>query len=135
MKFARLDPITGQIASYVEITLAQFEALAGNPKRAYLREFLVNPQPAPSAAQFVREGPIVLTATTAMQTWELADKTAAQLAAEAATTQEAADLAQLRLVYAALLAGTGTAAERITRIERSVAYLLRKYGAHLAAGG
>jgi len=131
MKYARLNPLDGTIAEYIDITQAQYDSLAGNPKQAYLRLFVEVERPVPNATQTVQDGPVVLSATTATQSWLLVAKTAEQLAREADTTADANELAVLRTVYAALKAGTGTAAERLVRLERSMAWVLKKYGAHL----
>ena len=68
---------------------------------------------------------MVVEGSTARRTWVLVAKSTEQLAAEQFNAQREADLEQIRLIYAALKAGTGTAAERLTRCERVLARLLR----------
>lgn len=53
-------------------------------------------------------------------------KTAEEQAEYQRQLADAATLEQIRAVYIAMKNGTGTAAERITRVERSCAYLLRQ---------
>lgn len=95
-------------------------------KRETLLAYSVDPKPTPASTQLVIEGPIVLTATTARRTWQVVEKTAEQLAADAFRATQGATLEQARLVYGALKAGTGTAAERLARVERVCAYYLRE---------
>lgn len=52
-------------------------------------------------------------------------KTADELAAIAAAAADAEETRQLKLVVAALKAGTGTAGERITRLERVCVHLIK----------
>lgn len=65
-----------------ELTSEQFAGLAPN-KQAGLRLWSVDPRPAPGADQVVIDGPIVVDATTARQTWALRAKTQAEQDAEA----------------------------------------------------
>jgi len=83
---------------------------------------VIDAQPTPSGTQTVESGPITFTATQAHQTWLLVAKTQAVLDREA----DAAELEILRNVIAALQAGTGTAAERLQRLERTCVWLLKQ---------
>ncbi len=56
---------------------------------------------------------------------EVVPLTAPQLAAIAKRISDEAQRQQIKTIYAALVAGTGTAAERLVRLEKSVAYLLK----------
>jgi hypothetical protein len=94
-------------------------------KRDTLRLYSVDPMPTPPPSQFVVDGPLVVDQTTARKTWELRDKTPAQLEAEAFAANQQATLEQARAIYHALKNGTGTAAERLTRVERVAAHYLR----------
>lgn len=124
MKYARIDPLT-QAVTIIEIEQATYEALveAANPKAAYLRPLVIDPRPTPTASQVVNPGPIVIEPTQARQTWVLVSKSAEQLADETQQTE----LAQLKAMIATLQAGTGTAAERLVRVERVCAWLLKGY--------
>lgn len=103
-----------------------FVAQLAPSKRDTLRLYSVDPQPVPSPTQYVASGPVVVDPTTARKTWLLLDKTAEQLAAEAFRAQQTAQLELARQVYTALKNGTGTATERLARVERVCAYFLRE---------
>jgi hypothetical protein len=95
------------------------------PKRATLLPYTVDPTPTPSATQYVTHGSVVVENGAARKTWLLVNKTAEQLATDQFVAQRETDLAQIRTVYAALKAGTGTTAERIRRCEIVLARLLK----------
>jgi hypothetical protein len=103
-----------------------FVAQLAPSKRDTLRLYSVDPKPTPSATQYVMPGPVVVDATTATKTWLLLDKSAEQIAAEAFQALQAAQLELARQVYSALKNGTGTAGERLVRVERVCAYYLRQ---------
>lgn len=111
-------------ARVLELDPAWVEQLALS-KRDTLKVYSVDPQPVPSATQFVVAGPVVVDATTARKTWELRSKSAEQIEAETFAASQAATLEQARPVYTALKNGTGTAAERLIRVERVCAHYLR----------
>lgn len=108
----------------LDLTPALVAGLAPS-KRDTLRLYSVDAMPAPGATQYVADGPVVIDATTARKTWLLVAKSAEQIAADnfAALQQSQLDLA--RQVYAALKNGTGTAVERLARVERVCAHYLR----------
>lgn len=108
----------------IELSDKQLQALAPN-KRDLLKVYSVDPQPVPVATQQLADGPVVVEGVTARKTWRLIDKPAEQIAAEQFSAQREQDLAQIRLAYAALKNGTGTATERLTRCERVLARLLK----------
>jgi hypothetical protein len=108
----------------LDLDPALVASLAPN-KRDTLRTYSVDPKPTPTATQVVVPGPIVVDATSARRTWQLANKSAEQLAEEQFTAQQTADYEQIRAIYVALKNGTGTAAERLTRCERVLARLLK----------
>lgn len=58
--------------------------------------------------------------------WNAVPLTQEELDAKAAAAAEATELTVLQTVYTALKNGTGTANERIQRLERAVAWLLRE---------
>lgn len=95
-------------------------------KRDTLRLYSVDPLPSPTPTHNVEAGPVVIEATTARKTWVLVAKSAEQIEAEAFAANQAATLQQARAVYTALKNGTGTASERLVRVERVCAYYLRE---------
>ena len=103
-----------------DLSPEQFAGLQANGKADGLRVYVLDTRPTPTATQAVEEGPVVVGPVEAHRTWTLRDKTAAELAADQAATDRAADLDQIRTVLTALKNGTGTAAERLTRLERVV---------------
>src|SRR5688500_8555495 len=118
--YARL--LDGEVDRLVELTAEQYAALQVNGKAAFLRLWIVDPQPTPSATQAVQMGPVVITGTEARQTWTLRDKTQAELDAEA----NAADRPTVKAVVTALTTDiaaynanpdvTGTAVERLAKL-------------------
>jgi hypothetical protein len=97
--FARIDPSTSAIA-LVDITQAQFDALAGNPKRAFLRPLVIDAQPVPSATEVVVDAGYVIEPTQVRRTWALRAKTQAELDAVA----QDAELALLKQAISVLQA-------------------------------
>ena len=59
--------------------------------------------------------------------WQVVALTQAEIDANTLAAQDAATLVIIANVYAALKNGTGTAAERLVRLERAVAWLLRVF--------
>lgn len=108
-----------------DLTPEQYASLAQS-KRDTLRVYSIDPQPTPPSTQYVVAGPVVVDATTARKTWLLVDKSPEQLEAEAFAASQAASLEQARQVYTALKNGTGTATERLVRVERVCAHYLRE---------
>lgn len=108
----------------VELSLAQLNALAPS-KRETLKVYSIDPQPVPAAGQYVAAGPVVVEGDAARKTWTLQAMDAGEIAAQQFAVAREADLAQIKLIYAALKNGTGTNAERITRCERVLARLLK----------
>lgn len=139
--FARFDPVSNVI-TVIDITQAQFDALAGNPKRAFLRPLVVDAQPSPSSAEVVINAGYVIEPTQVRQTWALRAKTAEELAASA----QATELGLLRQAMAALqaditagiTAAPTTAVQafvevqdlkrRALRSDRILLWLLKQYG-------
>jgi hypothetical protein len=137
--FARIDPITNAIAP-VEITQAQFDALAGNPKRAFLRPLVIDAQPVPSATEVVIDAGYVIEPTQVRRTWALRAKTQAETDA-AAQDAELALLKQAISVLQTDIADGSTAApttaaqafvqiqdlkRRALRADRVLLWLLRQ---------
>jgi hypothetical protein len=108
----------------VDITESFFLSLAAN-KRDLLRPYVVDPEPAPSSTEWVAPGPVVVTATEARKTWILVPKTEAEIAFDAYVADRNSDLTLIRQVYIALKNGTGTAAERLVRVERVCARFIK----------
>lgn len=118
--YARLDPLTLLVRDAVELTAEQYAALNGNPKQAYIRPLVADPQPTPTASQYVIAGPYVVEPTRVRKTWAVVEKSAEEIAAEAEQEARLADLAQIRTVLAAMKAGTGTTTVRLQRLEAVV---------------
>lgn len=102
-----------------------FVAQLAPSKRDTLRLYSVDPQPVPTATQYVATGPVVVDATTARKTWLLVEKAAEQLDGEAFLALQLAQLELARQVYTALKTGAGTSAERLARVERVCAHYVR----------
>lgn len=118
--YARLDPLTMLVRDIVNLSPEQYAALAGNPKQAFIRPLVIDAQPTPTAAQRVARGPYVVEPNQVRQTWEITEKTAEEIAAEAEQEARLADLAQIRTVLAAMKDGTGTTTVRLQRLEAVV---------------
>lgn len=108
----------------LELDEVEVSRLAAS-KRSTLYPFSVDQKPTPSATQYVEHGPIVVGKDAARQTWVLVGKTPDMLKAEAFAAERDVDLAQVKSIFQALKAGTGTAGERLTRCERVLARLLK----------
>jgi hypothetical protein len=79
----------GAIERYLDLTPEQYTALEANGKATWLRVWVVNPQPVPTATQVVVNSGILITATEAHQTWTVREKTAAELEAESIAAERA----------------------------------------------
>ena len=108
-----------------DFTVPQFNAL---PDRAVWRLFFMDAMPALTATQIAKRDRFDVTATECHFAWTVRDKTADELAAEAAETEKTADRTALASAISALRNGTGTQAERLARVERACVYLLRHAG-------
>lgn len=122
MIYARINPDNS--VSLVDLDPAFVASLvaAGNPKANSIRAYVIDAQPVPSSAQRVVDAGYVIEATQARKTWGLVAKSASELSAET----DASELAQLETIAAALQAGTGTAGERMVRVERVCVWLLKQ---------
>lgn len=80
--YARLNAL-GEVDRLIDLTAEQYAALVTNGKAIWLRLWIVDAQPAPSPAQVVERGPIVISSTEAHQTWSLRDKTASEVESDA----------------------------------------------------
>ena len=139
--FARIDPISSAI-TLVDISQSQFDALAGNPKRAFLRPLVIDPPPVPSSTEVLVNSGYVIEPTQVRQTWLLRAKNADELA----TAAQATELGLLKQAMAALqtditagiTAAPTTAAEafvavqdlkrRALRTDRVLLWLLKQQG-------
>lgn len=128
-RFARLNAAANAVAEIIDIDPEIYAALlaTGNPKAQFLRPLVTDAAPTPTATQHLVRGPVVIEPTQARETWLLVDKTADELAAETAATDRAATLQQLKALQAALQAGTGTAAERLARLEKVAAFQVKEF--------
>jgi hypothetical protein len=86
--YARIDA-QGAFESLVELTPEQYAALQANGKAAWLRLWIVDAKPVPTATQVVIDAGIVITAAEAHQTWTVREKTAAELEAESVASEQA----------------------------------------------
>lgn len=122
----------GAIERHLDLTPEQYAALQANGKAAWLRLWVVEAEPVPTATQVVAPGPITISATEARQTWTIRDKTQVELDAET----NAADRPLLLQMIAAITADidgynanpdvTGTAVERLAKLETRVKDLERQ---------
>lgn len=126
MRFVVLDLQTGFVAVVVDIDTAVYQHLvaSGNPKANALRQLITDPLPTPGINQRVIAGPIVVEPTRARETWVVVDKTQEEIAAEQEAASRVAEYQALRTLIDALRNGTGTAGERMTRVERVCVRLL-----------
>lgn len=126
MRFVLLDLQNGFVAAILNLEPGVYEHLVAtqNPKAAALRPLVTDPKPTPGANQRVVPGPIVVEPTRARETWVIVAKTAEEIAAEQEAAAKAAEYLVLRSVVDALRNGTGTAAERMVRVERVCVRLL-----------
>jgi hypothetical protein len=79
--YARIDA-QGAFERLIDLTPEQFAALQANGKAAWLRLWIVDAKPVPTATQVVISAGIVITATEAHQTWSVREKTEAEQEAE-----------------------------------------------------
>lgn len=122
----------GSFDRLVELTADQYAALQANGKAAYLRQWVVDPQPVPEPSQVVVDAGIVVGPVEAHQTWSLRAKTQAELGADA----NAADRSTLLSLITALTTDidaynanpdvTGTTAERLAKLEARAKELERQ---------
>lgn len=116
----------------VELTPEQFAALQVNGKSTWLRSWVVDQQPVPTATQVVVESAILVTPTEARQTWVLREKTQLEIDLETNASDRPALLQMLSVItadidsYNANPDVTGTAVERITKLEVRVKELERQ---------
>lgn len=133
--YARLNS-GGTFDQFVDLTAEQYAALQANGKAAWLRTWIVDTKPVPTATQVVINTGIVITATEARQTWGVRAKTQTELDSE----ENEAERTRLRTVITNIAASVaapdiaGTAAERIVkletrtlRLERICLWLLRRF--------
>lgn len=129
--YARITA-TGEFDGLFDLTPEQYAALQANGKATYLRIWVVDPQPVPTATQVIINAGITIGATEVHQTWGLRDKTQIELNNE----QNAADRGTIVGLMATIVADidafnanpdvSGTAVERLTKIEARVKDLERQ---------
>lgn len=101
--YVRLNSV-GAIERHLDISPEEYAALQANGKAAWLRLWIVDAKPVPTATQVVIDAGVVITATEAHQTWSVREKTAPELEAESILTERnkvdeiLADLATQRAV-------------------------------------
>jgi hypothetical protein len=126
MRFVLLDLLTGLVASVINLDAGVYERLVstGNPKAQALRPLVTDARPTPGPTERVVNGPILVEPTQARETWVIVQKTSEELLAEQEAAERVAEYQSLRTVVQALRSGSGTAAERLTRVERVSVRLL-----------
>jgi hypothetical protein len=127
--YVRIDQATQQ-ATVINLTDEQYLALAGNPKREWIRPLVIDPQPTPSATQVVVDAGIVVGPTEAHQTWALRDKTADELEAEAIAAAKAGYQAHIDSLNAQLditnqMRGAMTTNQRLNTLEADTRATMR----------
>jgi hypothetical protein len=98
--YARIDPLTQQVARLVELTAEEYAAFEGNPKQQWLRPLVVDAVPTPSATQVVVNAGYVIEPTQVRQSWGLREMTADELegaAIQAAKAGYAAAIDEIQL--------------------------------------
>lgn len=101
--YARLTT-AGAFERLVELTAEQYAALQANGKASLLRLWAVDALPVPTSSQVVVQGPIAITAEEARQTWQVREKTTAELEVASLITERSkieeilADIATQRAV-------------------------------------
>ncbi len=86
--YARLTPDKLALEQTVELTTEELAAL-GEWKQSFMRLYVIDAQPTPSATQKVIDGAPLIDETSYHRTWALIDKSAAELEAEAISTEKA----------------------------------------------
>lgn len=129
--YARINA-AGEFDRLIELTPEEYAALEANGKASWLRLWVVDTKPIPSATQVVTDAGIVIGPVEAHQTWALRDKTAPELNAE----QIAADQPSLVQMITALTADidaytanpdlSGTAAEWRAKVDTILKDLQRQ---------
>lgn len=122
----------GRVEATFDLTQEQYDQLVANGKATHLRLWIVDPQPVITATQVLQPGPVVITETEAHQTWTVREKTQMELDREANATETAT----LRQMISAVTVDidafnanpdvTGTAVERLTKLEARVKDLERQ---------
>lgn len=137
MIYARIEADGSITLIDLDPTLVAKWVADGNPKALVHRAYVVDPQPTPGATQKVVGAGYVVEPTQVRQTWSLADKSAAELEADALKT-ERADLdtylasLQAQLDISNATRATLSNAQRINELEndtrasmRALKFLLR----------
>ena len=121
-----------RISSGERLTLsqAQWDALAGNPKRADLRLWVTTVAPTPTGTQKVVETAPVIDAINATQTWALVDMTADELEAAALEAEKAQIVGyitdvQTQLDISNATRGAMTTNQRLNTLEADTRVLLK----------
>jgi hypothetical protein len=122
----------GAIERHLDLTPEQYASLEVNGKSVWLRLWVVDPQPVPTATQVVEHGPVTISLTEARQTWTLRNKTQAELDAETNATDRPLLLQMLASIttdidaYNANPDMTGTAAEWRAKVDAALKDLQRQ---------
>lgn len=124
MTYARLTQDLQSVEAWDALSDEMYAALvsADNPKALRHRLQVVDAQPTMTSTQVAEFGGYVVESDRVRKTWKTRELGAAELDRQT----DANELAQLQQIVAALKSGTGTAAERLVRIERVCVWLLKQ---------
>jgi hypothetical protein len=137
MQYARLRPNSTVVEAIIDTTPEAVAALAPN-KRAWLRLFVIDPQPTPTAAQVVVDTGYLVETDKVRQTWALRTKTAAELDNDDLLAEQAninvmlTDLTAQRAVTSAIWDGYNPGQLKAEQwrdrqaLLRAVSFLIRK---------
>jgi hypothetical protein len=137
MQYARLRPNSTVVEAIIDTTAKDVAALAPN-KRAWLRLFVIDPQPTPTAAQVVVDTGYLVEADKVRQTWALRAKTATELDRDDLSAEQAninvmlTDLTAQRAVTSAIWDGYNPGQLKAEQwrdrqaLLRAVSFLIRK---------
>ena len=124
MTYARLTQDLQSVEAWDALSDEMYAALvsADNPKALRHRVQVVDATPTLTATQAAEFGGYVVEPDKVRKTWRTRELSAAEIDRQTDTNE----LALLQQVVAALKAGTGTAGERLVRVERVCVWLLKQ---------
>jgi hypothetical protein len=124
MTYARLTQDLQSVEAWDALSDEMYAALvaANNPKALRHRLQSVDALPTLTATQAVDFGGYVVEPDKVRKTWQARELSAAEVDRQT----DANELALLQQVVSALKAGTGTAGERLVRVERVCVWLLKQ---------
>lgn len=98
-----------------------------NPDRVYLLHVSTSPPAFNNATHqvFPDKAIVNVNENTLTQAWKIVPLTAEELAKKAEESARQTDISQIKAIYTALKNGTGTTAERMARVEKVLARLIK----------